>query len=100
MSWDRLLFSTKESVYKAWFPLAERWLGFEDARVTIDRDRGSFAARLLVPGPRLDGRELSGFSRPLARSRRARSWRRSRVAAGTGAEPGRELAQAAAVGED
>jgi 4'-phosphopantetheinyl transferase EntD len=31
--WDRLLFSAKESVYKAWFPLAGRWLGFEDARL-------------------------------------------------------------------
>jgi 4'-phosphopantetheinyl transferase EntD len=62
VSWDRLLFSIKESVYKAWFPLAERWLGFEDARVTIDREAGSFAARLLVPGPRLDGKELRGFS--------------------------------------
>jgi enterobactin synthetase component D / holo-[acyl-carrier protein] synthase len=60
--WDRLLFSIKESVYKAWFPLAERWLGFEDASVTIDRERGSFVASLLVPGPRLEGDELSGFS--------------------------------------
>jgi hypothetical protein len=24
--WDRLLFSAKESVYKAWYPLARRWL--------------------------------------------------------------------------
>jgi 4'-phosphopantetheinyl transferase EntD len=62
LSWDRLLFSIKESIYKAWFPLAERWLGFEDARVTIDPEGRSFGARLLVPGPRLGGTELSGFS--------------------------------------
>lgn len=62
VSWDRLLFSAKEAVYKAWFPLAERWLGFEDARVEIDRERRSFSARLLVPGPRLEDRELRGFS--------------------------------------
>jgi 4'-phosphopantetheinyl transferase EntD len=61
-SWDRLLFSAKECVYKAWFPLAGRWLGFEDAEVTIDLDRGSFTARLLVPGPTLAGREVRGFS--------------------------------------
>jgi 4'-phosphopantetheinyl transferase EntD len=61
-SWDRLLFSAKEAVYKAWFPLTERWLGFEDARVEIDRERGSFSARLLVPGPRVEDRELRGFS--------------------------------------
>lgn len=60
--WDRLLFSAKESVYKAWFPLAESWLGFEDASVAIDRGFGAFTARLLVPGPVLGGRELTGFS--------------------------------------
>jgi 4'-phosphopantetheinyl transferase EntD len=59
--WDRLLFSIKESVYKAWFPLAERWLGFEDAVVGIDRQGGTFSADLLVPGPVLDGRELRRF---------------------------------------
>jgi enterobactin synthetase component D / holo-[acyl-carrier protein] synthase len=59
--WDRLLFSIKESVYKAWFPLAEKWLGFEDAVVSIDRQRESFSAHLLVPGPRLDGHELRSF---------------------------------------
>jgi 4'-phosphopantetheinyl transferase EntD len=63
VSWDRLLFSAKESVYKAWFPLAKRWLGFEDAVVAFDPGAGTFTARLLVSGPQLaDGplRELSG----------------------------------------
>lgn len=85
--WDRLLFCAKESVYKAWFPLAERWLGFEDALITLDSDppgrdqadqdgsaatradgtggaavTGTFTAKLLVPGPTLpDGRELSSM---------------------------------------
>jgi 4'-phosphopantetheinyl transferase EntD len=62
VSWDRLLFSAKEAVYKAWFPLADRWLGFEDARVEIDRERHTFSARLLVAGPRVEDRELRGFS--------------------------------------
>jgi 4'-phosphopantetheinyl transferase EntD len=48
--WDRLLFCAKESVYKAWFPLTGRWLGFEDADVTIEPD-GTFAARLLLAAP-------------------------------------------------
>lgn len=48
--WGRLLFSAKESVYKAWYPLARRWLGFEDARLTID-PAGTFRAELLVDGP-------------------------------------------------
>lgn len=47
---DRLLFSAKEAVYKAWFPLARRWLGFEDVEVSID-PTGCFRAELLVPGP-------------------------------------------------
>lgn len=59
--WDRLLFCIKESIYKAWFPLAERWLGFEDATVAIEWERETFSAHLLVPGPRIEGRELRGF---------------------------------------
>jgi 4'-phosphopantetheinyl transferase EntD len=60
--WDRLLFSAKESVYKAWFPLAARWLGFEDADITIDPVQSSFTVRLLVPAPKVDGIELTGFT--------------------------------------
>lgn len=61
VSWDRLLFSIKESIYKAWFPLARTWLGFEDASVAIDPGGGTFSAHLLVPGPTLGGRKLDGF---------------------------------------
>lgn len=60
--WDRLLFCAKESIYKAWYPLARRWLGFEDARVVFDPLTNGFTARLLVPGPVVDGRELTGFT--------------------------------------
>jgi 4'-phosphopantetheinyl transferase EntD len=59
--WDRLMFSAKESVYKAWFPLARRWLGFHDAALAIDRERGTFTARLLVPGPAVAGRPVESF---------------------------------------
>ena len=59
--WDRLLFSAKESVYKAWFPITRRWLGFEEASLEFAPD-GTFSARLLVPGPVLDGVELTGFA--------------------------------------
>jgi len=58
-SWDRLLFSAKESVYKAWFPLTQRWLGFESADILIDPRAGTFTARLLVPGPFVNGAPLS-----------------------------------------
>lgn len=60
--WDKLLFSAKESVYKAWYPIAHRWLGFDDALVTIDGEGGGFSARLLVPGPPLGGRALTELS--------------------------------------
>lgn len=59
--WDRLLFSAKESVYKAWYPLARRWLDFEEAVLTIDPDDATFHARLLVDGPVVDGQPLKGF---------------------------------------
>ncbi len=58
--WDRLLFCAKEATYKAWFPLARRWLGFEDAEVTLD-PAGTFTSRLLVPGPVVSGEPLTGF---------------------------------------
>lgn len=47
---DRLLFSAKESLYKAWFPLTREWLGFDEARVSLHMD-GTFVAELLVNGP-------------------------------------------------
>jgi 4'-phosphopantetheinyl transferase EntD len=59
INWDRLLFSAKESVYKTWFPLARRWLGFESADVVIDASGGTFTARLLVPGPLVNGSPLT-----------------------------------------
>lgn len=57
--WDALLFSAKESVYKTWFPLTGRWLGFEDAALTPYPD-GTFVADIRLPDdavpPRLRGR--------------------------------------------
>ncbi|WP_243118290.1 4'-phosphopantetheinyl transferase family protein [Actinomyces wuliandei] len=47
IAFDRLLFSVKESVYKAWFPLERCWLGFDDVEVRIE-PWGGFQARLLA----------------------------------------------------
>ncbi|MFJ2901006.1 4'-phosphopantetheinyl transferase [Streptomyces sp. NPDC087212] len=63
---DRLLFSAKESVYKAWFPLTRRWLDFSEADIDLVTDpgeptRGGFRAELLVPGPVVDGHTLTHF---------------------------------------
>jgi 4'-phosphopantetheinyl transferase EntD len=62
ISWDRLLFCAKEATYKAWFPLTGRWLGFEDADITINPADGTFEARLLVEAPADIGFPLTGFS--------------------------------------
>ncbi|WP_217166627.1 4'-phosphopantetheinyl transferase superfamily protein [Streptomyces sp. AC512_CC834] len=64
--WDRLLFSAKESVYKAWFPLTGKWLDFSEADIEIsvgpdDPRGGTLRAALLVPGPTVDGRRLTHF---------------------------------------
>jgi 4'-phosphopantetheinyl transferase EntD len=53
--WDRLLFSAKESVFKAWFPMTDRELGFEDADIEIhggyEDEEGTFTAHLLRSAP-------------------------------------------------
>jgi 4'-phosphopantetheinyl transferase EntD len=51
--WGRLLFSAKESVYKACYPLSGRMLSFEEVRLTID-PTGTFAVKLLINGARAD----------------------------------------------
>ncbi len=72
--WDKLLFTAKEATYKAWFPLTRRWLGFEDAHITLVPDpprrsragaggdddddtviTGSLHSRILVDAHAVDG---------------------------------------------
>jgi 4'-phosphopantetheinyl transferase EntD len=60
--WDRVVFSAKESVYKAWFPVTRRWLGFEDVVLQINPQAGSFNAVLLVSDPVVNGCALSQLS--------------------------------------
>ncbi|WP_420708544.1 4'-phosphopantetheinyl transferase family protein, partial [Streptomyces sp. ERV7] len=62
VAWDRLLFSAKESVFKAWFPLTGRWLDFGDCVITPDPERGTFTGALRVPGPVVDGVRHDVFS--------------------------------------
>ena len=59
--WDRLLFSAKESVYKTWFPLTRRFLGFGDADIVFDAVNGTFDARLLVAHAEVGRSPLAGF---------------------------------------
>jgi 4'-phosphopantetheinyl transferase EntD len=62
IGWETVLFSAKESVYKAWFPLTGAWLGFQDCEVDLDPLSGGFVARLLVAGPVFAGRPLTRFA--------------------------------------
>jgi 4'-phosphopantetheinyl transferase EntD len=64
VSWDRLLFCTKEAVYKAWFPLTGHWLGFDQALVSLEplEATGTFSVQLLVDGPEVGGRRVNAFS--------------------------------------
>jgi 4'-phosphopantetheinyl transferase EntD len=54
--WDRLLFSAKETIYKAWHPLTKLPLTFRDAEVVFDCHTGLFEARLLCGSRTLDMR--------------------------------------------
>lgn len=58
VAWDRLLFSAKESIYKAWFPLTRTWLDFTDCELTVRSDDGTFTGRLLVVGHHAGGRTI------------------------------------------
>lgn len=60
--WDRLLFSAKESVFKVWHPLTGRELGFREAELRLDALARTWSARLLVPGPDINGERLASLS--------------------------------------
>ncbi|MHD0173203.1 4'-phosphopantetheinyl transferase family protein [Corynebacterium diphtheriae] len=55
---DRLLFCAKEATYKAWFPITQRWLDFDQAEIDIRAD-GTFISYLLIrptPFPFIEGK--------------------------------------------
>ncbi len=47
--WERLLFSAKERVYKAWFPVAQCWLDFEAVSIRFMPSDQSFRAEFIDP---------------------------------------------------
>jgi 4'-phosphopantetheinyl transferase EntD len=57
-NWDRLLFSAKEAVYKAWFPLVGEWLDHQEVEIVFDAQGWSFAAELSRDGLIVDGRHV------------------------------------------
>jgi 4'-phosphopantetheinyl transferase EntD len=57
-NWDRLLFSAKEAVYKAWFPLNGEWLDPQETEILVDRQDKTFTALLSRDGLIVDGRQI------------------------------------------
>ncbi|MEU3064046.1 4'-phosphopantetheinyl transferase superfamily protein [Streptomyces subrutilus] len=65
--WERVLFSAKEALYKAWYPATGLWLGFRDATVSLSA-AGTFTATVCPPAgvpaggvdPVYGGRWLAG----------------------------------------
>jgi 4'-phosphopantetheinyl transferase EntD len=56
--WDRLLFSAKESVYKAWFPLVGEWLDPQETEILFHPQERTFTALLSREGLIADGRPV------------------------------------------
>ena len=57
-NWDRLLFSAKEAVYKAWFPLVGEWLDHQQAEIIFHPQDGTFTAQLSRDGLIVDGHQI------------------------------------------
>lgn len=57
--WGRVLFSIKESVFKAWNPLTGHWPDFQDVDVWCD-PAGSFSAQLAPHAAGREGLSLAG----------------------------------------
>jgi len=53
-----MLFSAKEAIFKALYPIERVWLGFSDARLTWRAERSAFSARVLK---RVSARHPAGF---------------------------------------
>lgn len=59
IAWDRLSFSAKESVFKAWFPTARRWAEFNECQISFDAEERSFTAHLLTDPLYMSGRPVT-----------------------------------------
>jgi 4'-phosphopantetheinyl transferase EntD len=60
--WDRLAFTIKESIYKAWFPLTRKWLDFKEAEIWIDPGDRTFTTCLHAAPPVSPSGEVIEFS--------------------------------------
>jgi 4'-phosphopantetheinyl transferase EntD len=56
--WDRLLFSAKEALYKAWFPLVGDWLDHQEAEIHFHPQDRTYTALLTRDGLMINGRHI------------------------------------------
>ena len=56
--WDRLLFSAKEAIYKAWFPVVGEWLDHHEAEIVFDPHGQTFSAQLSRDGLIINGHQI------------------------------------------
>jgi 4'-phosphopantetheinyl transferase EntD len=66
IAWDRLLFSAKEAVFKAWYSLAREWLEFSDCCIVWDPCRRPSS----VPKDRICGDFIAKLKRPCTTANR------------------------------
>lgn len=57
--WEKIVFSAKESVFKAWFPATGTWLGFPDCRIGVE-DSGTITAEVITARPTFWPKETLG----------------------------------------
>jgi 4'-phosphopantetheinyl transferase EntD len=57
-NWDRLLFSAKEAVYQAWYPVAGEWLDHQEAEILFHPQNRTFTAQLSRDGLIIHGRQI------------------------------------------
>jgi 4'-phosphopantetheinyl transferase EntD len=69
-NWDRLLFSAKEALYKAWFPLVGEWLDHQEAEIRFHPQDATFTAQLFRDGLIIDGRPVDRLHGRWIRKRR------------------------------
>jgi enterobactin synthetase component D / holo-[acyl-carrier protein] synthase len=69
-NWDRLLFSAKEAIYKAWFPLVGAWLDHQEAEIHFHPPEATFTAQLSRDGLIINGRHIHRLHGRWARERK------------------------------
>src|SRR5439155_12802069 len=58
-NWAAVVFSAKEAIFKAWYPLTRRWLDYRDVELGFNVQNQTFVVRSLL-GKEADGFEFRG----------------------------------------